>query len=157
MNSDTAAYIAGFMDGEGTFTIARRRAVSGPSHWLYQPNISVAQTDQGIVDWLAENIGVPSMRTWRRKSGNARDALQLMITGCGHIIDFSTQLLPYLRLKQKHALILVEFCRSRLESNKKAVPLRGFTEHQVGLYSELRLLNHRGRAPFDFAELVKQA
>ena len=46
------AYIAGIIDGEGTITLVRKHQNEN-----YSPEVSVANTNIGLLNWIKEKVG----------------------------------------------------------------------------------------------------
>lgn len=159
MEPTIAAYLAGLMDGEGTFSIARRPTKKSRLGYGLQPYIEVGSTDQALIEWVRGHMPVASYGVYRprSKNDNARDCFCLQVTGMQKIIDFCIELAPYLVLKRPHALVLMEYCRSRLVTFRKGRFEREFTEHELELFQELRRLNWRGRKECVPVQLVRPA
>ena len=138
------AYLAGFFDGEGTFSIIRRPEKRSPIGYSYQPYIEIASTNEEIIRWLNNFIG-KGFTFWRPRNGNAKDAFAQHITGMKTIIEFISILYPYLRLKKEVAKQVKIFCISRLKTSKLSREKRGFTENELKIFNKVRFLNKRGR------------
>ncbi len=138
------AYLAGFFDGEGTFSISKHQQRKSPQGFNLQPFASVCSTDKKIIEHLSNKIG-KGFSFWTPGRGNGKDAYILMITGTKTIIWFIDLLLPYLVLKKNVALKLKEYCFLRKDVMKLPCKQRGYNEEQMQLFSEIRLLNKKGR------------
>jgi hypothetical protein len=138
------AYLAGFFDGEGSFSIIKRLEKRSPAGYSYQPYIEIASTNEEIIRWLNNLIG-KGFTFWRPRKGNAKDAFAQHITGLETIIEFISILYPYLRLKKAVANKVRQFCKSRLITSKLSREKRGFNEKELKIFGEIRTLNKRGR------------
>lgn len=138
------AYLAGYFDGEGTFSITKRPEKRSPIGFSYQPYCSVASVNSEVIEFLQQLVG-KGFRVYRPRDGNANDAYEWQLTGIESIIDFINQLIPYLVLKKKVALKLKEFCLSRNGKMKLPRNKRGFTKKELRIFNEIRFLNKRGR------------
>jgi hypothetical protein len=95
-----AAYIAGFVDGEGSILLTTRKGKAGLK-------MTVANTNRAIMDWLVSTVGVGSLSNHtkaseRNKAGwlwqfNSEAAESLLI-----------QILPYLHIKVEQAKLGLE-------------------------------------------------
>jgi hypothetical protein len=95
------AYAAGFIDGEGSFIIARRR-IKGRKD-IHLPMIDVTQNDSTVLYWLRDLFGSGYVyKTAKTKSHMFR-------IGNRAAIDTARLLLPYLKIKQEQAKILIAF------------------------------------------------
>lgn len=138
------AYLAGFFDGEGSFTICRRPEKRSPVGYSYQPYVEVTSTNEEIIRWLYGFIG-KGFVMWRPRKANANNAFSLHITGLETIIEFISLLYPYLRLKKAVASKVRQFCKSRQKTSILSREKRGFTKKELKIFDEIRALNKRGR------------
>lgn len=102
----TIAYLAGFLDGEGTFTVYR-------SGNVYSALISAASTDKAQILWLQQtfsgNIYSPT------SEGNRVQSYQWQLRDKRTLIELIPQLIPYLRIKQLQAKLLLKYCQEYLD------------------------------------------
>ncbi|MFA5154460.1 MAG: LAGLIDADG family homing endonuclease [Clostridia bacterium] len=138
------AYLAGFFDGEGTFSIIRRPDKRSPAGYGYQPYIEVTSTNEEIIKWLTGFIG-KGFTFYRPKKGNANNAFTQHITSMETIVEFISILYPYLRLKKAVANKVRQFCKSRQKTSILSREKRGFTDKELKIFDEIRALNKRGR------------
>jgi len=108
------SYIAGIIDGEGSIRInksftPRTIAVHRVKSPVYNAQINLGMVDKEIPDLLKDTFGgnvreerVPGMRSIWRYS----------LTGRNQLIDVLNNLLPYLRIKRKHAEVVIDFCQN---------------------------------------------
>jgi hypothetical protein len=140
------AYWAGFIDGEGSIKIIRRKPslVRREKNYTYRPCLSISNTDRGIIEQLKEDFNCGTI--WRKKPyrENHKQAYGWYVWNrkCLAIMEI---LLPYLIIKRKQAELVVEFyqnCDMRQRGNQ------GTPQHIVDLREEYRLrfmaLNKRG-------------
>lgn len=137
-------YIAGFFDGEGSFSIIRRKESRSGVGFSLQPYVEVANTNEKVIRILARDIG-KGFTFWRPRNGNAKDAFALHITGIDSILSFIERLLPHLIVKKPVALTLKQFCLSRRGKMKLPRKKRAFTPREIRLFERIRELNKRGR------------
>ena len=132
-------YIAGFLDGEGCFTIiktARQRA---------HPVIEVANTDILVMQLLyhtLESWGIHCYlykRLGRRE--NQQDSWELRINNMDDIHTICVILKDKLVTKQQQAAILAEFTGLRMIEGRQG---NVFTERQKELRRNIQELNKRG-------------
>ena len=111
-----AAYLAGFMDGEGSFSIVKTyqitKRVDGTKHKgiRYHLHIKIANTDLNVLKWISHNFGgqVSIKKDWNPKWKTRYD---WTLTGYGNMEKFILAILPYLLIKRKQALVALEFAR----------------------------------------------
>lgn len=137
LTSEEAAYIAGFTDGEGLFTINRRRHVANGHEYLgYSAYFELVNTDKSVMDWIHSKLGctakliiqdLPSGKKAYRIRSGARQSLQV-----------AEMLLPYLQIKRKAAEVLLQMPMNHKKSDREFVE---------SLYWQMRDINNgNGRA-----------
>jgi len=96
MTAVQAAYIAGFMEGEGSFFISKRR--KGSLSGRLSPHISVGQKKPGVLVYLQGIVGIGYVHYISRSSGFNRDPYyRYTITGHRSIKDFVRAIYSHLR------------------------------------------------------------
>ncbi len=101
-------YLAGFMDGEGSLTLWRRRR---PPSVEYTTRISIANTDFQILEEIRKDFGgslvesVHANARWKRQC-----SLRWASAGAERLL---LEVGPYLRVKDRQAAALVEFSQYR--------------------------------------------
>lgn len=143
-----AAYVAGFIDGEGTITIGRQQRPEARAGFRYVPILVVANSH--LVGLEAIRVlcgnGRVSMTT-RSKVEAHKHVYRLQFTP-NQIRHVLPQVKPYLILKQLQADLLEDFLRLLLNG-------RHSTDEQWAemerLRQEIRALNHRGRTAKEIA------
>lgn len=102
MSAVDAAYLAGFIDGEGTVMLIRR---ANSSVGLL---LTIANTKRPVMDWVTTTTGVG--RTFSRGPRNPKHAEAFWWQASGDAArSVLVQLLPNLRIKHEQATMAVEF------------------------------------------------
>jgi hypothetical protein len=109
------AYMAGLMDGEGSFSISKITKPNG-KNIHYAPNIRLYNTNPKIINWTIQNFGgAPS---WSSNNGgnivglkSQKKMCQWFLTGRPRMEKFILSILPYLRAKREQAELLLEYLR----------------------------------------------
>lgn len=157
----TLAYIAGLVDGEGTITI-QKLGRKGTEEYSVQ--VSVAQKDRAILDWLKATFACGHIAVQKRSGGLL--AGRPMLTGFMHqwmaTASLGTQIIraiqPYLRIKHRHAEIVLEYAdlKADWQLRKRVVGERGtrptppeLMDRYRELRREVRALNRRNGTPND--------
>ncbi len=106
------AYLAGFIDGEGTFYIQEVKRKNFLDYW---PRFQIVNTNKEVMYWIHETFGgIIHSRDRSNESRNWRVQYQWYVTR--NILDKILPLiLPYLIIKKKHAEIMIEFRKTFLE------------------------------------------
>ena len=94
------AYIAGFLDGEGSITIGK----AGPPN-SHSARISIGNNNLAVLEWIQTILRCGSIRTAKRKYGLCYSIL--FTKKEGEII--LPLLLPYLHIKKKNAEIILKY------------------------------------------------
>ena len=97
------AYLAGIMDGEGTFGIYRSK--DGRNHHL---RCYVVNTDPKLITWLYDTFG--GLVYSRKSKKNPHWKLKYEWVLCkGETVDLVELLLPYLIIKRDQAELAIKF------------------------------------------------
>ena len=106
------AWIAGFVDGEGCFTLLHHRQRAGRkrdgeyvSRWYGR--ILITQCHRGILEEIADTLDVPA-KVYRQKYGDHKPVYCLHIQSPGLIEQVCQLLIPHLRLKKDQAKFLLQ-------------------------------------------------
>lgn len=107
MKKSDKAYLAGIIDGEGCIAISRNMRKDRPSPAYYEARISLGMTAKNVIDWACHitDLGTTYVTTTplkRKKQWLWRVSNQRAIT-------IAKLLLPFLKVKQKQARLLVLF------------------------------------------------
>ena len=104
----TVEYIAGFVDGEGSFSIYESHA-----RW-YSPYFSITSTNTEIIrdirKYFCLNVKIA---TKEPKKPEHKAAHELKTTNIDDCKSIAGQLLPFLRIKQKQAELITQFPRAQ--------------------------------------------
>ena len=113
------AYIAGFVDGEGSvgYYNAARTYKHRPGY--FHASINVCNTDPRVIFWLQEVTGIGSSRVTRFKDGNRRTAYQWQLANKQDVVDFLSTIRPYLRVKGEQVDVLLVHLALEAEYVKK--------------------------------------
>jgi hypothetical protein len=132
------AYLAGIIDGEGTITIVKTKQYRTGRALRYKLLLLVTNTDWGLIEFLTQRFAgayVDSVNraenrkvcyTWRVTK---RDTVKWLLKGC----------LPYLRIKQRQAILLLNWIDSRERQPNARAP---YNETEHVLFKEIWAANH---------------
>lgn len=96
------AYTAGILDGEGCFSIQK-------SGGTYRTTIQVQMTSRAVPAWLHENFGGGHFSS-RPATAQTEELFIWVLASKPKIVFMIPWLLPYLKVKNLPATILLEFC-----------------------------------------------
>jgi hypothetical protein len=107
------AYMAGLMDGEGSFSISVTHETGKPH---YAVNIRLYNTNPRIIQWVIAHFG--GKPSWGDKNGSNIENLksqkkicQWFLTGRKAMESFILSVLPYLVAKREQANLLLQYIR----------------------------------------------
>ena len=139
MNETDKAYIAGFIDGEGSIGLRACHSSRGYTYDSYLIRIKVAQTNEDVLQWIKTMTGVGSVRQ-RKDVPGYRRAWEWYLAG-RNALKVLHEIYPYLRVKRIQAEIAFEFEKTYVGKGYR------LTLEQHGTRSELRekmdCANHR--------------
>lgn len=156
ISKTTAAYIAGFIDGEGYLGIisdARRKNYRRTDS--YNCTLKIANTNEDIIRWFHQSYGGTLNK--RHLGGNAKDAFCWTLAG-PKLIPFLQKVKPYLRIKKEQAEIICRFRKTyakdsynyvRRQTNNGGTFVSKTTRPSIiakreELYQQIKGLNKRG-------------
>lgn len=123
-------YIAGLIDAKGILLINERKQ---DGKKVYQAQVEI--NHKALSSFLQKHFGGSIIDV----KGNKR----WILTGYDNISLFLSQVSPYLHIKKKQAELLMAFCRSRKINSKKRKEERSYTDDEINICDELRILHKR--------------
>lgn len=143
------SYLAGFMDGEGTFAIVKTFSVqrkpdgTKKKYIVYKLNISVCNTNKEVMEWIAKHFGGKVL-----DSANDNRNPKYKIRYAWHVThrhrqkDFILGVLPYLVAKKEQAKLALEFIKTYRDEPQYGVQLdSAIVERREELRNKMRILN----------------
>jgi hypothetical protein len=118
------AYMAGLVDGEGCFFMAKLPKKEGDGYVTehYRGLLKIDNTDIRLLDWVDSVFsGTASARTRSTSSRKfEREVFNWTATG-DRLLDLCEQILPYLVIKKEQCILMIKFRKTyttKLGSNK---------------------------------------
>lgn len=151
MTNEQAAWLAGFIDGEGYLGLTYQvKAVSNQSAASprYHPYLIITNTDSAAIERIKKLLGVGRVYTITSKSPH-KSAYQLKITKGADLLPVLARLQPFLIIKQRQCNVLTSWLQRRM--GIKPITGRGrrgvtsFGQYDDTIYHQLLNLNRRGR------------
>jgi hypothetical protein len=137
MTPEELAYLAGFIDGEGSLQIQRRIHRNEFGEWLgYSIYLDVGQTRRDILEYLKEQAGGGCIHH-KPSVGNRKQSWMLRIMG-SQALKFVSQIRPYLRVKSEIADVFLRFPMTGRKTTDEQRQIKD------ALFLRARELNHRG-------------
>jgi hypothetical protein len=133
---ESAAWLAGFWDADGTIGIYRRST-------YYVPSISCTNTDKKTIDAVCAILDEDSIEYRvdyqdRGDRTNARPAWTIKLESRPRVMSLLQFLEPYLVGKQQQARLVMEWCSLPVYRRKRS-------ERNIEIVETLTALNARGR------------
>ena len=136
------AYIAGFIDGEGCFTIGFYNASKGRGRY-HKAVLLIAQKSKDILVWIQATLGIGNSSIYLRKTTGV---YYLRYQG-KHVETIAKLLYPYFRVKKLQAETVIKF--SKLKKKLNGCYYEKITPKDIvkrdALMFEMRNLNARYR------------
>lgn len=141
LDARTAAYLAGLLDGEGSFQVTRHKSMTA------YPRVCLAMTHKPVMSWVAELLG--GISVWvNNHTAQRRNPMwkpQYIVAVQGHrAVALCKVVRPYLRVKQEQADVILAFpVEARAGRSVRLDPV--LNEKRLYAYVRMRELNARGR------------
>ena len=153
-NKEKIIYLGGLIDGEGYLGIVKgnpRRSMVSPT---YNVRLSIASTSEKIMNWLISNFdGYFSIK---KKYSNKHKVSFTWSIGDKKLYPLLKKVIPYLIIKQKQAISVIDFMDNK-QSSFKGQLWKKLDKEELSFrenhYLFLRKLNHRG--PIDNLSSLK--
>ena len=140
----TLAYIAGLYDGDGSFSICKKKPEADGRAPLYYPLIQICKSNRLIIDFIANYF---DGRVYRTKSvfkngSPKRDIYHLHIEKQERCRKFVEQIAPYLQIKRQQAEYMLKFIQDN--PFKRGIHV---SDESIGnreqFYNNMRKLNEK--------------
>jgi hypothetical protein len=138
------AYIAGFLDGEGTISLRWYEGMQYNRHGNFRHvshrlvDIQIVNTNLDVLRYIQSLYG-GSIHSKKETRENHKPVFRWRISGPNNAYAFLQDIRPYLRVKKAHVALALRFCAT---ANKGEV---------VPILRDIRVLNQRG--PIKSAQL----
>lgn len=139
------AYVAGFVDGEGTITITRQSAKTFGGNENFYTSLEISNTNLEILEWIQSLYGGTLKTSQNHKHGN-RKISYVLYWYSEKARPVLVSIYPYLRIKKEHATLSLEFMNllKRQGAGKgRKVSLDDVSERD-DYCQEIQYLNKRG-------------
>jgi len=133
------AYLAGIIDGEGSFCIGQ----DSRHKKSFNPRLQISNTDQNLINWLSTNFKGLIYSYTSLKNPHWKKRFQ-WIAQKKEILDICIKIYPYLVIKKEHAQIMIEFRQTYNQWRGRGNPVDE-TLHlkRIDLMLSLKKLNQR--------------
>ena len=139
------SYLAGLLDGEGTFTISTLHPTGYPAYNFR--DIYIANTNIDVMNWLKERLD-GSIRVSRESPDRNTKTLYKWHPSAKQHEYIIRNTFPFLVIKKKHAQLLMEFIELKKKQNAWGRGRNGLTEQERAerntILEKVSILNQRG-------------
>lgn len=144
------AYIAGFLDGDGSIYVRLKPNSTYKYYFQISPAIVFYQSEKGKqhLEWLKKLIGKGYLRKRKDK------IVEYTIGDIESIKEILKNLLPYLKLKQRQAHLLLEILKLK-ENLKKAEDFLKIAE-KIDKFEEINYSKKRKQNSLKVKEIFKK-
>jgi len=141
LSVEEAAYVAAFIDGEGTISIRKYKRKSIAGGMRYNSVVEMSNTHVGVMQYLRGLIGPARYYIYKKQRDNQKTCYRFIIPSNVQRWLLET-IIPYLVIKKRQAEIAIEFLSllGKKEYGKEDENL----EKREKFYQEIHDLNHRG-------------
>ena len=134
------AYIAGFVDGEGSISLLKRKNIECHTwQYCFRIQINVTNTFKAVLDEMQAITGVGKVYLHSRGTEKNRTCYRWQVRGL-KARSLLWEIIPYLRVKKHQAEIALNF--PYYEGIKKRT--KGEYVEQIRMFLQIRDLNKRG-------------
>lgn len=131
------AYIAGFLDADGTITCNMHKQTKSDSMW-FKPQVEFCNQDLVVLKAIRETLESGVIRAYKvGKSGAFR--LSIPMRDCKKVLE---RMIPYLVSKKEQAVLLIEGLNLKQPRGRVIVPVE-ITEMRIAINQRIHELNHR--------------
>ena len=136
---NTAAYLAGIVDGEGYITLAKVHATNS-----YSQLLGIDNTSEALIIWLRDNIPGGSARLSREAEGRRETQYRWTLQSREELMGVLRCIIPFLIIKKLHAQLLLK-CLVEVKTKRRGEDYTADDKESLeAYYSILRSLNARG-------------
>ena len=144
LSKTDAAYLAGFIDGEGCVAISRKTDPTMRAGYGYRLYLAASNTNRPIIDYVRRITGVGFIYNMNRPSKRHKQAYswQVWSQQARGVLE---QILPFLRIKRKRALIAIKFASTFTQCFGKTGLPSNVANAQKAVFARMKRLNKRGQ------------
>jgi hypothetical protein len=137
-----AAWLAGFLDGEGFIGISRR---AGSDWGPYQPKVQIVSTNREVLERIRDWVGGGYLQAVPRRYGDPRKDLFVFTAAYRKGLDLIRRVRPYMHLKTQQADIFLQWYDDAASPPGQRLP-EDKRHIQDRLYYRMRELNKKGKS-----------
>lgn len=144
MSAVNAAYMAGYLDGEGTLTITRAKRPENRAGFRWMTIMAIANTHRPSLECMREMCGNGRVLCVNRGNLDKHKALYRLQFTANQVRHVLPQLVPYLLIKRQQAGLVLRFL-SLVTSGRHTTAEEWIEQEE--LRADVQKLNRRGAMP----------
>lgn len=145
MKETTKAYLAGLTDGEGCITICESARIDHhgikTSYPSLGPRFCIVNANKKLIESVLQDWTLGSIRKATYKNPQYKPTYVWETRKLKEILKIIECILPYLKLKKKQGLLMIEYCKSRLLAPKGGHCKYAKREKEIAKL--IKILNHK--------------
>lgn len=146
VSSFDLGWLIGAIDGEGCVGITIRSRRTERVKPTFKPHVQISNCDYSFIERCVRILTVMHIPHYvsfsRNKNPKRRDSWQVCIAGLKRVMKILPLIADHLcGEKREKAVLIMEFCNSRLTRNKHW----DYTPREIEVYEHLSSLNKKGR------------
>ena len=144
MKKEVKAYIAGFLDGEGSISVNKMNEVKSFNRIRHRLSASLTNCNKEVLLFVQSLYG-GTIHRHRRTDVRHTPCYRWRAEG-KTAIKFIKDIYPYLRIKRVHAEIAFEFAKTlrKITSDTRTPISSVILFRRENIYNNLRILNYHG-------------
>ena len=141
--SETLAYMAGLIDGEGCFYVGKVKQGRYGNGWQFHTALVISSCDEIIIQWLETTFGGIREHRYRWTSKKANFRPVFTWRSQGPMLDYLCPLLlPYLIIKKVQCQVMIEMRSTYKNIGSRRLPDE-VAETRIRLIERMHSLNSR--------------
>ena len=144
LTSEQCAYIAGFVDGEGSIGFNKVSCPHGRRKYSYAGRLIIVNTDREVLEWMIAVVGFGSIQTRHHPNHNWKTTYQLT-WGARQLRAVLPLLMPYLKVRRRQAEIVWAYLQRQYISGLKLGLSSQEWDIREKMVADNRWLNIRGK------------
>jgi hypothetical protein len=145
--NEKLAYLAGFIDGEGSIMYTRNGFDYRRNRYYYRVILRVCNNEPQVIDWVLDNFPSKWFIEKRHHGGNTDDSYVISLHGA-NAVNLIEKVFPYLISKRPQARLarLAGYYHSLLHGGRKSKKYDPYLEPlRERLHKMMKGLNYRGK------------
>ncbi len=141
------AWIAGFIDGEGSITVSKQKQTQCNRYYIC-PTLSICNTHLPSIErciLIFSSVGIRATYSGFKASNSRLMAYKVLVRGRNNLQIAMKLLIPHLFTKKPQAELMLEYLANRYSGDKVfyGVP---YSDREVSIFDSIRAMNKRGRS-----------